>query len=280
MFTLVRDAIGVKLVPTWRVEEAEAARQAEEARRAELISALDEHGRLLEAEARLRAHLRRRDRALPPSPTIEPLSSEQRAAMDYAGRGSGTIDPTRTATPPDVVQRIREQLGDPALAGYDFFSFVLGRAAAGHAPGAVAPVGHPDPAWYSYVGGVLSVLPAARAARALFVARDALRAGKTADEAAVAARQSFRESLTNAPSAATRAYLSGVLASHRGQPVGAAVETARQTWRAERARPPRLLPAESVIQAENAAFRVFKEAETRGIEQAREEKRRKQRGAA
>jgi hypothetical protein len=83
-----------------------------------------------------------------PLPVIQakPISYLQAAAMRQAGRGSGVIDPTRTASSPETVQQLRDEFSGPGTAGYGFLSAALGKHLAAYVPGTEPPLGfHPDP---------------------------------------------------------------------------------------------------------------------------------------
>jgi hypothetical protein len=76
----------------------------------------------------------------PRLPSVQPIGTASAVAMARANRGSGVLDPTRTATSPATVQRLRDQLSD-GTAGYRFFTTLVGKNAASYVPGATAPLG-------------------------------------------------------------------------------------------------------------------------------------------
>jgi hypothetical protein len=113
------------------------------------------------------AAIRARNAAAPPPinpQTLRPVTPYASYAMRTAGRGSGVLDPTRTATPPATVQALRQQFAGPGVAGFNFLSALLGKNVAGYVGpqiGATPPLG-----WRPSLGGaamdVLSDLPPVR----------------------------------------------------------------------------------------------------------------------
>lgn len=149
--------------------------------------------------ARVRA-IRAANRARPPAqpagvPTARPLSGRSSLALAAAGRGSGVIDPTRTATNPAVVQQLREQFSGPATSGYNFLAFTLGKHLAGEIGphlGATPPLGsHPSP-WLA-AANLAADLPSTRLAGAAFRGVQALRAGQELGTAVGAAQSAMRQ---------------------------------------------------------------------------------------
>src|SRR5258708_4280829 len=108
--------------------------------------------------------------------TVRPISPAGWSQLQTAGRGSGVIDPTRTATPPGTVDRWRSQFGDPGVAGYNAVKLVAGKNLAAFVPGARPPLGYKPDALQA-LGGLATMLPTVRAAGALYTGVRAVRAG-------------------------------------------------------------------------------------------------------
>ena len=86
-----------------------------------------------------------REASDPKVPSLRPVSAEQALAMALAHRGSGVIDPTRTATDPARVEALRKQFSGPGRAGFNALAFMVGRPLAYRVPGAMAPAGTSRP---------------------------------------------------------------------------------------------------------------------------------------
>src|SRR5438876_186445 len=108
--------------------------------------------------------------------SLRPISERDALFMRLADRGSGVIDPTRTATDPATVQRLREQFSDSGVSGYRALSVMLGKNLAGYAPGVQAPIGW-HPSLVKAIFDTVADVPAARGAEAAYLGARVLRAG-------------------------------------------------------------------------------------------------------
>ena len=90
------------------------------------------------------AAIRRQNAARPApayAPSVRPISASDAAAIDRADRGSGDLDPTRTATDPAIVQQLRNEFSGPGVAGYNALKYAIGPDLAAYVPGTQPPVG-------------------------------------------------------------------------------------------------------------------------------------------
>lgn len=90
---------------------------------------------------KIRAHNLATKPVVTSQPTVSPLTPEKKAVLDLRGKGSGTIDPTRTATDPNTIAAIQQDGGSSGVAGFNALASVLGPDLAAHVPGVTAPPG-------------------------------------------------------------------------------------------------------------------------------------------
>jgi len=141
------------------------------------------------------AAIRRQNAARPAptyAPSVQPISAAEAQRLKQAGRGSGELDPTRTATDPAIVQRLREEFGGPGTSGYNALKYAIGPDLAAYVPGTQSPLGfHPNPAMA--VVGAASALPTIRGAGAVYRGAKMLQAGHGIGPAIGAAQSAMRE---------------------------------------------------------------------------------------